>query len=67
MTTSLLAFNTAATVYLVVGSLHEEARLREAYGDEYDAYLGSGVPFYVPAPDRSGLVPTSAIANWRGA
>ena len=42
MTTSLLAFNTAATIYLVVGSLHEEARLREAFGDKYDAYLSSG-------------------------
>jgi hypothetical protein len=27
MTTNLLAFNAAATIYLVVGSLHEEARL----------------------------------------
>src|SRR4051794_33892210 len=60
MTTSLLAFNTAATIYLVVGSLHEEARLREAYGDDYDAYLDSGVPFYVPVPNRSGLELTSA-------
>ena len=31
MTTNLLAFNTAATIYLVIGSLHEEARLREAF------------------------------------
>src|SRR5437588_841547 len=57
MTTSLLAFNTAATIYLVVGSLHEEARLREAFGDDYVAYLDSGVPFYVPLPARSGLEP----------
>src|SRR5690606_12936425 len=28
MTTNLLAFNAAATVYLIVGSRHEEARLR---------------------------------------
>jgi hypothetical protein len=61
MTTSLLAFNTAATIYLVIGSLHEEARLREAFGDDYDAYLNSGVPFYVPAPERSGLESTSAV------
>ena len=38
MTTNLLAFNTAATVYLVIGSLHEESRLREAFGDKYIAY-----------------------------
>lgn len=37
MTTNLLAFNIAATAYLVVGSLHEEARLREGYGEAYSA------------------------------
>ena len=63
MTTNLLAFNTAATIYLVIGSLHEEMRLREAFGDDYDAYLNSGVPFYVPAPEKSGLEVTSAVAN----
>ena len=63
MTTNLLAFNTAVTIYLVVGSLHEEARLREAFGDDYEAYLSSGVPFYVPAPERSGLELTGAVAN----
>ena len=66
MTTNLLAFNTAATLYLVVGSLHEEARLREALGGDYDAYLSSGVPFYVPAPARSALEPTSAVADLGG-
>ena len=65
MTTSLLAFNTAATIYLVVGSLHEEARLREAFGKEYDAYLNSGISFYIPVLDRSGLAPTDAVANMR--
>ena len=67
MTTSLLAFNTAATIYLVIGSLHEEARLREEFGEEYDAYLNSGVPFYVPALERSGLEVTSAVADLEGA
>lgn len=66
MTTSLLAFNTAATIYLVVGSLHEEARLREAFGEEYNAYRNSGVPFYVPAPERSGLELTSTVADLEG-
>ncbi len=66
MTTSLLAFNTAATIYLVVGSLHEESRLREAFGDGYDAYRNSGVPFYVPAPVRSALEPTGCVATQEG-
>src|SRR6185312_952278 len=66
MTTNLLAFNTAATIYLVVGSLHEEARLWETFGDEYAAYLNSGVPFYIPAPERSGLELTSVVANLEG-
>jgi len=66
MTTSLLAFNTVATIYLVVGSLHEESRLREAFGDDYDAYLSSGIPFYVPALDRSARELTSTAANLQG-
>lgn len=53
MTTSLLAFNVTATIYLVIGSVHEEARLRDAYGDEYEAYLKSGVRFYLPDLERS--------------
>ncbi len=48
MTAKLLAFNTVATAYLVLGSLHEEARLRAAYGPKYEQYEDSGVPFYVP-------------------
>lgn len=67
MTTNLLAFNTAATIYLVVGSLHEEARLREAFGDDYDAYLNSGIPFYLPAPERGARELTSAVASLEGA
>jgi protein-S-isoprenylcysteine O-methyltransferase Ste14 len=65
MTTSLFAFNAAATVYLIIGSKHEESRLREAYGESYDAYRESGVPFYLPrvaasmvrTPTQSEFVP----------
>lgn len=49
MTTRLLAFNIAATAYLYLGSIHEEMRLKAAYGDEYRRYLQANVPFYVPA------------------
>ena len=65
MTTNLLAFNTAATVYLVIGSRHEESRLRKAYGDDYDAYLNSGIPFYIPAPNPNILETTRALVSLR--
>jgi signal transduction histidine kinase len=63
MTTSLLAFNTAATIYLVVGSIYEEARLREAFGEEYDTYQKSGIAFYVPIPNRNAVEPTNVVVN----
>ncbi|MFO0959680.1 MAG: hypothetical protein U0800_19965 [Isosphaeraceae bacterium] len=49
MTANQLAFNLIATAYLVLGSRHEESRLREAYGPAYEAYRRSDVPFYVPS------------------
>jgi hypothetical protein len=48
MTTNLLAFNVVASLYLVIGSWHEEVRLRSAYGDEYQNYTESRVPFSLP-------------------
>ena len=48
MTVNLAVFNAAVTAYLVAGSLHEEARLREAYGEAYAAYQASGVGFFLP-------------------
>jgi hypothetical protein len=58
MTANLLAFNLVATAYFVVGSLHEESRLRAAYGPAYAAYRRAGVPFYLPRPrPRRGAVP----------
>jgi protein-S-isoprenylcysteine O-methyltransferase Ste14 len=50
MTAKLLIFNLASTAYLVLGSVHEESRLRAAYGETYAAYAESEVPCYVPGP-----------------
>jgi len=48
LTTGRLAFNVVATVYLVLGSLHEERRLQQGYGREYWSYLRSGPAFFLP-------------------
>ena len=61
MTTNLLAFNLVVTGYVVLGSLYEEARLREAYGEEYADYQRSGVAFFIPRPDRSPLEPMGEV------
>jgi len=58
MTANLLTFNVAATLYLVLGSRHEEARLAAAYGDAYETYRRSGVPFYLPGVRRP-VLPTA--------
>ena len=63
MTTNLLAFNAAATVYLVIGSLHEESRLREVFGDKYIAYERSDVAFYLPSPDRNAADSMASVVN----
>lgn len=49
MTTRRLAFNLVSTAYFIVGSLHEESRLRKAYGPYYIGYMRSCVPFFLPA------------------
>ena len=54
----------AANVYLVLGSRHEEARLLRAYGDRYEAYQQSGVPFYASWPGPAVLEePTATLAG----
>lgn len=49
MTTSLLAFNLSATVYLYVGSIFEERRLIRSFGDRYRSYQNQ-VPRLIPLP-----------------
>ena len=55
MTANLLAFNVAATLYLVAGSRHEERRLAAEYGAAYERYRRSGVPFYLPTHGSPAL------------
>jgi hypothetical protein len=47
MTVNLAAFNLVATVYMFAGALHEEKRLRTAYGQVYLDYQKSGAGFFV--------------------
>lgn len=55
MNSTLLAFNAAATAYLVIGSVHEEKRLLETEGADYEDYQTSGVNFYLPSLSRNPL------------
>jgi len=48
MTVNLAALNCVATLYFVIGSMHEESRLRTSYGRAYSEYQKSAVPFYLP-------------------
>ncbi|HEX8618312.1 MAG TPA: NnrU family protein [Thermoanaerobaculia bacterium] len=61
MTTRRLAFNVVATVYLIAGSRHEEIRLLEQYGDDYERYRRSGVPFYFPRLRRRASAPPAPV------
>ncbi|CAA9301776.1 MAG: hypothetical protein AVDCRST_MAG11-882, partial [uncultured Gemmatimonadaceae bacterium] len=52
MTANLAVFTAVATVHLVAGSRHEEARLAARYGPAYERYRRAGVPFFLPGPAR---------------
>jgi hypothetical protein len=49
MTVNLAAFNVITTIYLIVGSLHEEKRFVETYGQAYIDYQTSEIDFLVPS------------------
>ena len=57
MTVNRMVFNILGTAYLVLGSVHEENRLKAKYGTDYDDYIASGVPFFVPDLARLGKEP----------
>ena len=43
------AFSGVASLYFYLGSMHQEQRLRRSYGEAYERYRDSGVPFFLPA------------------
>jgi protein-S-isoprenylcysteine O-methyltransferase Ste14 len=51
MTVNRAVLTAMVALYVVLGSMHEERRLRAAYGSAYDRYRRS-VPFMVPRPSR---------------
>jgi protein-S-isoprenylcysteine O-methyltransferase Ste14 len=51
MTTSLLAFNLASTLYLYIGSIFEERRLITEFGEQYLIYQQQ-VPRFIPRPNH---------------
>jgi methanethiol S-methyltransferase len=52
MTARRLVFNILSSIYLVFGSRHEEARLSNAYGTDYQGYLNKRVPFFWPSAGK---------------
>lgn len=51
LTVSTLAMNLALTLYIILGSLHEESRLLDQFGETYRAYQRQ-VPSLIPQPWR---------------
>jgi protein-S-isoprenylcysteine O-methyltransferase Ste14 len=51
MTENRAVVTALVALYVVLGSLHEEHRLRKAYGAAYERYRKS-VPFMIPRPSR---------------
>jgi hypothetical protein len=64
MTARRLAFNVVGSLYLILGSKHEEMRLRDAYGELYRQYVDQRVPFFWPLPmGRTTSSPTLLPAS----
>lgn len=59
MTVNRLTLAALATAYLVLGSVHEEMRLRAAYGRAYSRYRRD-VPFLLPLPRPRASSPATA-------
>lgn len=57
MTVNWAVFSTLSTLYLIIGSKHEESRLRKAYGETYRDYQNSGIAFYLPKPSPRKSLP----------
>ena len=51
MTVNRAALTALSALYTVLGSLHEEHRLRTSYGAAYERYRRA-VPFFIPRPSR---------------
>jgi hypothetical protein len=49
MTLNLAVFNVITTVYLILGSVHEEKRFVETYGQAYSDYQKSQINFFLPS------------------
>ena len=47
MTVNMLAINIALTVYVVIGAIFEERKLRREFGQEYDDYAAC-TPMFIP-------------------
>jgi protein-S-isoprenylcysteine O-methyltransferase Ste14 len=48
MTVNRIALLGLVVIYVILGSLHEERRLITAYGEAYERYRRSSIPFLVP-------------------
>jgi protein-S-isoprenylcysteine O-methyltransferase Ste14 len=51
MTANRAVLTALVGLYVILGSVHEEYRLRVAYGEAYERYRRS-VPFLIPRPPR---------------
>lgn len=60
MTTSLLALNLSLTLYIYIGSIFEERKLLELYGQPYAEYQ-KAVPRLIPVPWRHAPRPESGL------